>query len=79
MVLYYLNINPQKNGDHEIYSSVCQYVPNFINRKYFGVFTNYKLAIVQAKKTYPHPMDVKSIQKIVIRAKCMIVAVFAPR
>ena len=56
MVLYYLNINPQKNGDHEIYSSVCQYVPNFINRKYFGFFTNYKLAIVQAKKTYP-PSD----------------------
>jgi len=52
MELYYVNINPQKNGDYEVHKSECQYLPNFINRKYLGLFDNCELAIVQAKKTY---------------------------
>lgn len=38
MGLYYVNINPQKNGDHEVHLSECQYMPNFVNRKYLGFF-----------------------------------------
>jgi len=52
MDLYYVNINPQENGDHEVHTSLCECLPNFINRKYLGVFRNCKSAVDQAKKTY---------------------------
>ncbi len=60
MDLYYVNINPQKNGHHEVHTSVCQYLPNFINRKYLGLFDNCQLAIAQAKKTYPQSNGCKT-------------------
>ena len=60
MNLYYVNINPQKNGDHEVHLSECQYMPNFVNRKYLGFFFNCKSAIAEAKKTYPQSNGCKT-------------------
>ena len=52
MKLYYVNTNPQSNLDHEVHNSHCQYLPNFINRKYLGYFSTCKEAVTHAKKTY---------------------------
>jgi hypothetical protein len=60
MGLYYVNINPQKNGDHEVHKNECEYLPNFINRKYLGVFTSCKSAVIAAKRTYPQSNGCKT-------------------
>lgn len=52
MSTYYVNTNPQKNGDHEVHKSNCQYLPNILNRKYLGDYSNCKDAVAEAKKTY---------------------------
>ncbi len=52
MSLYYVNTNPQKNGDHEVHRYDCQYLPSILNRKYLGEFSNCKDAVTEAKKTY---------------------------
>ena len=52
----------------------------FYKQKIFRFFYQLQISNSPSKKDLPPPpMDVKSVQKIVIRAKCMIVAVFAPR
>jgi hypothetical protein len=53
MKLYYVNTNPQANGDHEVHVSDCDFVPNFLNRKFLGYFPSCKEAVKEAKKTYP--------------------------
>lgn len=63
MDLYYVNINPQKNGDHEVHLSECQYMPNFVNRKYLGFFSNCKAAVTEAKKTFPQSNGCKTCAK----------------
>lgn len=49
---YYVNKNAQSNGDHEVHTEDCKYLPNSDNRKYLGEFTNCAAAITEAKKTY---------------------------
>jgi hypothetical protein len=49
---YYVNKNPQFNGEHEVHSEYCQYLPQVDNRKYLGDFDNCKDAVNEAKKTY---------------------------
>ncbi|PXY39591.1 hypothetical protein DMB65_17185 [Flavobacterium cheongpyeongense] len=47
---YYVNQHAQQNGDHEVHTSDCNYLP--LNRKYLGVFSDCKSAVAEAKKTY---------------------------
>ncbi|MEN2401495.1 hypothetical protein GKZ90_0017015 [Flavobacterium sp. MC2016-06] len=49
---YYVNQNAQLNGDHEVHTSDCIYLPSSVNRKYLGEFSSCKPAVAEAKKTY---------------------------
>lgn len=52
MATYYVNKNPQSNGDQEVHASQCSYIPSEANRMYLGEFTNCKVAVREAKRTY---------------------------
>ncbi|MCI9847004.1 hypothetical protein [Flavobacterium pectinovorum] len=47
---YYVNNTAQSNGDHEVHTEYCIYLPS--NRKYLGTFSDCKPAVAEAKKTY---------------------------
>ncbi len=53
MASYYVNKNAQSNGDHEVHTSGCIWLPDVNNRKYLGEFDNCRGAVIEAKKTYP--------------------------
>jgi hypothetical protein len=46
---YYINMNAQNNGDHEVHKEGCSYIPSPQNRKFLGSFTSCKEAVKQAK------------------------------
>lgn len=50
---YYVNKNAQDNGDHEVHTENCIYLPSSENRKYLGDFSSCSDAVKEAKKTYP--------------------------
>ena len=52
MSSYYVNTNAQANGDHEVHTSGCSYLPAPENRIYLGDFTNCHQAVVEARKHY---------------------------
>lgn len=52
MAKYYVNEQKQSNGDHEVHTSDCRYLPSEANRKYLGEFSNCKDAVKEAKKSY---------------------------
>ena len=47
---YYVNMNAQTNGDHEVHAEGCYYMPS--QKKYLGSFSSCQGAVVEAKKTY---------------------------
>jgi hypothetical protein len=47
---YYVNNHAQTNGDHEVHTSSCSFLPT--DRKYLGSFGNCREAVQEAKKTY---------------------------
>lgn len=49
---YYVNKNAQSNGDHEVHTSTCSYLPAEANRRYLGDFTSCSLAVIEASKYY---------------------------
>lgn len=49
---YYVNQNAQPNGDHEVHTQDCRYLPSVGNRKYLGQYSDCKPAVAEAKKTY---------------------------
>lgn len=49
---YYVNKKAQSNGDHEVHTEDCKYLPIPENRKYLGEYSNCKDAVAEAKKTY---------------------------
>lgn len=53
MTKYYVNMNAQNNGDHEVHKSSCSYMPAQENRKYLGEFATCFGAVRVAKKHYP--------------------------
>ena len=53
MNTYYVNKNPQSNGDHEVHKENCTYLPSVENRQYLGVFPTCHGAVQEAKKYYP--------------------------
>jgi len=50
---YYVNKNPDPNGDHEVHTSDCRYMPREENRIYLGTFDKCRDAVQAAKKHYP--------------------------
>ncbi len=52
MAKYYVNTNPQANGDHEVHKDGCSRMPEPANRLYLGDFSNCRDAVQAAKKHY---------------------------
>jgi len=52
MALYYVNKNAQSNGDHEVHTGSCSYLPTAENRIYLGSFTNCADAVRVASRYY---------------------------
>jgi hypothetical protein len=49
---YYVNKNAQDNGDHEVHTKDCSWLPNENNRLYLGDFSSCSAAVNAAKKYY---------------------------
>jgi len=52
MPIYYVNKNAQSNGDHEVHTADCSYLPEPENRLKLGYFTNCRDAVNAAKRYY---------------------------
>jgi len=52
MAKYYVNKHAQANGDHEVHTSSCSFLPEADNRLYLGEFSTCQAAVREAKKTY---------------------------
>tara|TARA_R110002033_G_scaffold167528_1_gene206744 strand:- start:18550 stop:18756 length:207 start_codon:yes stop_codon:yes gene_type:complete len=52
MANYYVNMNSQANGDHEVHKSDCSFLPKIENRIFLGNFNNCKEAVKEAKNYY---------------------------
>jgi len=50
---YYINDNAQTNGDHEVHTGSCYWLPQISNRTYLGIFNNGVEAVVAAKLRFP--------------------------
>ena len=51
-MMYYVNKNAQANGDHEVHTSSCSFLPAKENRIYLGDFTTCSKAVTEAKRHY---------------------------
>jgi hypothetical protein len=49
---YYVNTNAQPNGDNEVHTSSCSYLPSEFNRRYLGDFTSCGPAVTEARRYY---------------------------
>ena len=49
MSRYYVNDNAQSNGDHEVHTTGCSYLPALANRTYLGDFDNCQEAVEEAR------------------------------
>lgn len=52
MARYYVNDNAQSNGDHEVHTAGCSFMPIPENRRFLGDFSSCHPAVVEAKKIY---------------------------
>lgn len=52
MASYYVNMNAQSNGDHEVHKSNCTWLPYPENRIYLGEFVSCYGAVDAARKHY---------------------------
>ena len=53
MARYYVNDNAQRNGDHEVHTTGCPYLPMIVNKTYLGDFSSCAPAVRAAKRIYP--------------------------
>jgi len=49
---YYVSKQAKPNGNHEIHTSDCQYLPDEKNRKYLGCYNFCRDALKEAEKYY---------------------------
>lgn len=49
MEIYYVNRQAQPNGDHEVHTSGCGYLPAEENRQYLGLFSTCAEAVREAQ------------------------------
>ncbi|MCX6799483.1 MAG: hypothetical protein NTW59_05315, partial [Candidatus Diapherotrites archaeon] len=52
MDAYYVNKNAQANGDHEVHTETCTWLPDVENRLFLGNFTSCYPAVAEAKKHF---------------------------
>lgn len=52
MSSYYVNDNAQSNGDHEVHTTGCSWLPQAENRTYLGEFSSCAPAVTEARKLY---------------------------
>lgn len=52
MANYYVNVNAQPTGEHEVHQDGCSTPPLIHNRKNLGIFYNCQDAVKEAKKHY---------------------------
>lgn len=52
MAKYYVNMNAQANGDHEVHKIGCAWMPKPENRLYLGDFAACRPAVAEARKHY---------------------------
>lgn len=52
MAKYYVNKNAQSNGDHEVHTTGCSYLPNPENRIDLGDHLSCSSAVQKAKQYY---------------------------
>jgi hypothetical protein len=52
MAYYYVNKNAQSNGDHEVHTGDCSWLPAAENRIYLGQFSNCRDAVAEARRYY---------------------------
>jgi hypothetical protein len=53
MAKYYVNMNAQENGDHEVHKEGCSHMPDPENQQYLGEFATCQDAVEEAKKSNP--------------------------
>lgn len=51
--LYYVNSFPNSEGEYDVHEEGCEYIPDFLSRKFLNYLPSAKSAINKAKKTYP--------------------------
>lgn len=49
---YYVTQTAQDNGDHEVHTSSCSFLPGEMNRIYLGDFAYCSLAVAAAREHY---------------------------
>ena len=49
---YYVNSNPQDNGDHEVHRSDCSFLPDRENLVYLGDFLSCSDAVRKAREHF---------------------------
>ncbi|MGE7777779.1 hypothetical protein ACQKLP_23895 [Chitinophaga sp. NPDC101104] len=49
---YYVNNNPQPNGDYEVHVATCKFFTLMYNVTYLGEFDTCREAVREAKKRY---------------------------
>lgn len=49
---YYVNTVAQSNGDHEVHTSTCTYLPSLANRLFLGNYPSCSRAVAEAKRFY---------------------------
>ena len=52
MARYYVNKNVQANGDHEVHTTGCAWLPDIDNRIYLGDFASCYGAVREARRYY---------------------------
>lgn len=52
MAKYYVNKNAQSNGDHEVHTPGCSFMPQPENRVYLGDHSGCHAAVREARKHY---------------------------
>jgi len=49
---YYIDKNAQPNGDHEVHTEKCSFLPDEQNREFLGNFSSCQKAVKEARNHY---------------------------
>ena len=52
MARYYVNMDAQPNGEHEVHTSSCSRLPSIQHRVYLGDFVSCRPAVTEAQTYY---------------------------
>lgn len=53
MTRFYVNKVAQTNGDHEVHTATCSFLPAPEHRLYLGEYADCRPAVAKAKQQYP--------------------------